>query len=383
MTPDSSPLRDAAGHPAGKESSSTSPPAGRSVVIFRAGGIEDAVVALPCFHAIARAHPNERRILLTDAGPGPRGSSVQGLLEGTGLIESTIPYPSTAVQMRHPLALVQALRQVSPGLLVYLAAHPAALSVYRDLLMFKAAGIRRIIGAPWNATDGQCRTDPRTGELEYEAERLARLIAADMPVDLSPPSWDLRLSALEREQAASRLAALPARATPVALAPGARHSALDWGEAHWATLIGLLHLRLARVGLVFVGAPEVHERAERLAALWPGPRINLCGELTPREAAAVLERCSVLVCHDGGAMHLAASRGTPCIALLGSQDHPHQWHPYGPQHVVIHEPKGVREIGVERVADATVAGVDRLRASWPGDHPALWARPTQAASAGR
>jgi ADP-heptose:LPS heptosyltransferase len=148
---------------------------------------------------------------------------------------------------------------------------------------------------------------------------------------------------------------------PVAIAPGARFRGADWGEERWATLIGLLHLRLKGVGLVLTGGSGVRERAARLAALWPGALVNLCGELTPREEAAVLERCGLLVCHEGDQLHLAASRGITCVALLGSLNRPRQWHPYGVQHLVIHEQQGIKEIGVERVAEALVAAVDRLR----------------------
>lgn len=361
MTTGSSPLRDASGPPVGERSASArSPVTGGNLVIFRTGGFADAVVALPCFHAIARAFPGAHRILLPGASAGPAATSMQGLLEGAGLVHETISYPSLSGQVWSLPAMVQRLRQIAPRALVCLAEQPPALSIYRDLLVFKAAGIPRILGAPWNAADGQCRTEVKTGELEYEAERLARVLGADIPVDLSPPSWDLRLTTAEREAASRRLAALPPGLLPVALTPGGRPSARDWGEAKWATLAGLLHLRLTRVGLVLMGDAETRERASRLAQLSPDRVINLCGELTPREQAAVLERCGLLVCCAGGAMHLAASVGLTCIALIGSLDRPHQWHPYGGQHVVIHA-QGMREIGVERVADAVVASVDRLR----------------------
>lgn len=360
MTTGSSPLRDAPGPlRRGGSASVRSPVTGGNLVIFRTGDCADAVVALPCFHAIAREFPGAHRILLTDAGPA--ASAVKGLLEGADLVHETICYPSPAGPMWSLPAMVQTLRQLAPLALVCLAEQPAALSIYRDLLVFKAAGIPRILGAPWNAADGQCRTEVKTGELEYEAERLARVLGAEIPVDLCPPSWDLRLSPAEREAASRRLAALPRGVLPVALAPAAP-PARDWGEARWATLIGLLHLRLSRVGLVLVGDAEAAERAARLKTLWPDPVVDLCGELTPREQAAVLERCGLLVCCAGGAMHLAASCAVTCIALFGSVDRAHQWHPYGGQHVVIHEPQGMRAIGVERVADAVVAAVDRLQA---------------------
>lgn len=366
MMPGSSALRDAAS-PLPKDEMSSPPADGSArggIVIFRIGSIGDTVVALPCFHAIARAFPHERKILLTNAVAGVRAAAVESLFEGTGLIDGTLQFPlrSGRLLLRHSLALVRELRQLAPRALIYLAPRPSGWPVYRDLLFFTAAGIRRIIGAPWDPGDRQCRVDPRTGEVEYEAQRLARVLGATIPVDLSPGSWDLRLSAAERATADRHLTTLPPGQMIVALAPGARQPLKDWGEARWATLVGLLNLRLTPAALVFVGAADERGRAERLAALWPGPKVNVCGELTPRESAALLARCDLMVCHDSGPMHLAACQGTPCIALFGSTNRPHQWYPFGDQHVVIHEPLGVREIGVERVAETVVAAVDRLRA---------------------
>ena len=120
---------------------------------------------------------------------------------------------------------------------------------------------------------------------------------------------------------------------------------------------------------MFLGAPDERPLAERLAQLWSGAKLNLCGELTPRESAAVLGRCNMLVCHDSGPMHLAATQGTRCVALFGNFNRPRQWFPYGPDHVVIYEPLGVRHISVERVADAVEAAVRALHPSTIHDVP--------------
>jgi len=356
-------LREAAGALSKDERSEKSPSTAEqgNLLIFRIGSIGDTVVALPCFHAIARAFPQERKVLLTNAPGGPRSVSAESLLAGTGLIDTTIYFPVGRNRLRHSLALVHELRQLAPRALIYLAPRPGGLAVYRDLLFFKAAGIRRIIGAPWDPVDRQCRIDPATGELEHEACRLARVLGGQIPVDLSAASWDLRLDATERASADLCLASLPAGQTILALAPGALQTAKDWGEDRWATLIGLLQLRVARVALVLLGSPQDRDRADRLATHWHGPQVNLCGELTPRQSAAVLARSDLLVCHDSGPMHLAASQGTPCIALFGYFNRPRQWYPFGERHLVIYEPLGIREIGVERVAESVVAAVDRRR----------------------
>lgn len=67
-------------------------------------------------------------------------------------------------------------------------------------------------------------------------------------------------------------------------------------------------------------------------------------------------------------MHLAATQGTPCVALFGNLNQPRQWFPWGDQHRVIHEPGGVTLISVATVADAVSEMLEKLGLSLP--HPA-------------
>jgi heptosyltransferase-3 len=333
-----------------------------SVVIFRIGSIGDAVVSVPCFHAVARAFPKHRKVLLTNTIDMARASSVESILDGTGLIDATVYFPRGRSKVRNSVAIARQLRSLAPEALVYLAPRTTGLQVYRDLLFFRAAGIARVIGAPLGLGARECHIDPATGELEYEAQRLARTLGSAIPVDLTRPSWDLHLRPQELATATNRVANLAGSTPVLALSPGARIPAKDWGEERWAALISLLQVRLPDISLVFVGAPDERPLAQRLAGIWTGASLNLCGELTPRESAAVLMRCSLLVCHDSGPMHLAASQGTPCVALFGNYNLPRQWFPYGADHVVIHEPLGVQHIGVERVAESVEAAVRALPA---------------------
>jgi heptosyltransferase III len=332
----------------------------KNLVIFRIGSIGDTVVAMPCFHAIARAFPHHRKVLLTDAVASARASSVETILEGTGLIHNAVHFPVGRGKLSHSLPLARQLRQLNAEVLVYLAPRTTGLQVYRDLLFFRAAGIRHVIGAPLGVGSRECHVDPATGELEYEAERLARILGATIPVDLSRESFDLGLTAAEHATAAQRLSGLVGWRPLIALSPGAKIPAKDWGEERWDALIGLLQVRLPRVSLIFIGAPDERGLTERLARRWSGVKVNLCGELTPRQSAAVLAKCDLLVCHDSGPMHLAASQGTRCVALFGNFNRPRQWFPFGSDHVVIYEPQGVRSISTERVADAVEAAVFSL-----------------------
>ena len=61
-----------------------------TIIIFRIGSIGDTVVALPCFHRIARSFPNFRRIVVTDVPASQKASSVESVLGNSGLIDGVI-----------------------------------------------------------------------------------------------------------------------------------------------------------------------------------------------------------------------------------------------------------------------------------------------------
>jgi heptosyltransferase-3 len=351
-----------------------------SLIIFRIGSIGDTVVALPCFHAIARAFPDHRRVLLTNAVASAKESSVESVLQGTDLIHSTIYFPAGDGKVRSVGSLVHRLRAQGADTLVYLTRRTSTLQVLRDLLFFRAAGIHRFIGLPLPPRSLECRVDPRSGIVEHEVEHLARTLAPQLTIELTAPNWDLLLSAAEANTAVERLSDMPTHLPLVAMSPGAKIAAKDWGEHNWAALMDQAQERLPPMSMVFVGAPSERSLVQRLAERWSSPWINLCGALTPRESAAVLGRCRLLVCHDSGPMHLAASQGTPCIALFGTYNRPRQWFPYGEQHRVLYEPRGVRAIRVDDVVGAMAASVPAVqRAPDPSQRP----RPAPLSAVGR
>jgi ADP-heptose:LPS heptosyltransferase len=68
-----------------------------------------------------------------------------------------------------------------------------------------------------------------------------------------------------------------------------------------------------------------------------------------------LESVDLLVCADGGAMHIAAGLGKPIVALFGDSD-PVRWRPWGVPHRVVQAPsRDVAAIGINTVFDAFVA----------------------------
>ena len=336
-------------------------PVARRVLIYRLGSLGDTVAALPCFNSIARAFPDAELRVLTNKPVSSKAAPLEVILKDGGFIGGAIEYPLSLRSPRAVLALVREVRRYRPDVLVYLAANRGAVSLYRDLLFFNLCGVSRVVGAPLSPDLRRPRRDPDTGELERESHRLARTLAALGPIDLmDPAAWDLRLTESERATAEQVIHPLGTAAF-VAVNTGGKAAEKDWGEAKWAACLERLSSESSADALVFVGGAEDAPRAERLQRSWsgPGPTLNLCGRLSPRQSAAVLAGAALFIGHDSGPLHLAAASGAPSLGLFGDYNRPAMWHPGGPHVRVIHEMRGMGAIEVGAVIDQALT----LRAS--------------------
>jgi len=108
---------------------------------------------------------------------------------------------------------------------------------------------------------------------------------------------------------------------PVALAPGAAYGpSKRWPSQRWLRLARTLADRGERVW-IFGGADEAG-LGRRIGEADDGDcRIrDLTGRTDLGEAIDLLGRCSVVVTHDSGLMHVAAALGRRVVALYGSSD---------------------------------------------------------------
>jgi ADP-heptose:LPS heptosyltransferase len=173
--------------------------------------------------------------------------------------------------------------------------------------------------------------------------------------------WDLRLQPDELRAADTALSSLRG-CNFFTISLGGKDRAKDWGDGSWSALLQLMNFRFGNIGLVFVGSRDEFERCNSVAGCWSGPKVNLCGRLTPRESAAVMRRALFYLGHDCGPMHLAAAVGIPCVALFGSFNMPKSWHPMGATHRVIHNMQGIAEIAPEEVLAAVDATISEIPA---------------------
>lgn len=226
--------------------------------------------------------------------------------------------------------LVLRMRWLRIRTAVNLAAFRSDATAARDRKFFRAAGVRRFVGFDLQARDKRPVPDALTGEVEWEAARIARRVAEWEAVDLEDEgNWDLLLTPAEVAVGEAMLEPLPGRGPLMAFSMGTKVQAKHWGVQNWEALSRRLAGHFPDWSAVFLGSTSEREEADRCAVAWSGRVVNLCGKSTPRESAAVLRRCRLFLGHDSGPMHLAACMGVPCVAVFSARNLPRQWFPRG------------------------------------------------------
>ena len=320
----------------------------RRVLIYRLGSIGDFVVALPCLHAIRRRYPAARICLLTNRPAESLAAPAMSILKDTGLIDEYYTYPLFTRDPQEFAELRRLVGSFKPDLMVYLASRPTWFDVLRDYIFFRLIGVPRVIGLPFSSRLRTCRAPANDqGLWEAEADRLSRCVARLGPTRTErPESWDLCLTEVEKQTADTLLAKsipdpFPGRCL-LGICVGTKQADKDWGGENWRAVLAAL--KPLACGLVLIGAADERELSANVAKDWPGPVLNACGLLSPRESAALIRRTDLFLCHDSGPMHLAAAVGTRCVAVFSKHNLPGQWYPFGSHHQVLYPPPGSKSI---------------------------------------
>jgi len=116
----------------------------------------------------------------------------------------------------------------------------------------------------------------------------------------------------------------------VAIAPGSVWNTKRWPEEYYAQIVKLLSER--GFGIVLVGSSKERPLCERIQS---PDSLNLAGETSFLESAAVLEKCELLICNDSGAMHIANAVKTTVAAFFGPTVRSIGYFPYREDDIVL------------------------------------------------
>ncbi len=289
----------------------------RSILIIRLSAIGDIVMALPLLAALRASYPTatitwlvqpECRDLLT---ADPRLSEVLVWPKGEWL---------ELWRQRRWLQLTGAVRSFRREL------KHRKFDLVLDLQgLLKSALLARFTGAPERVGLGsregsrmlmtrvvsRAGGDPQVIGSEY------RHLASDL--GLPPETLDMRipLPPEDRDFAEQLVADRALSAGYAVLCPFTTRPQKHWFPEQWQTLIQ----RLAdehHLPSVILGGPADREAAHEIGTTSPAPVINLAGDTSLREAAAMIARASLLIGVDTGLTHMGIAQRTPTVALFGS-----------------------------------------------------------------
>lgn len=308
------------------------------ILVYRAGTLGDAVVAVPAIQALRRTYPQARLALMSVAG-GPGRIGAGDIFAEFGWFDTIITY--TSAELRRPGSLLALRRRVArfgADLVVYLSNdRNSALRILRDRLFFLLAGTARFTGRASAGVTWYGRMKRDDAAYPFEVDRL-RGIARDAGArDEGAARFDLPGEPAARSRIDQLLAGQGFHAdTPlIALCPGSAQPAKRWPVERYDDVARRL---MAQHGaaIVVVGGPDEARIGAQLGAGWPQGRWwNAATSLSMLELTELLRRCQLFVGNDTGPMHLAAAVGTPCLAVFSAQCPEQRWHPYGAGHAVM------------------------------------------------
>jgi ADP-heptose:LPS heptosyltransferase len=151
----------------------------------------------------------------------------------------------------------------------------------------------------------------------------------------------------------------------------ARKPSQRWPLENFAALAEQLHRACGASFLVFWSPgtetnslhPGDDEKAERFKHLTNELPVQLCPTERLDDLIVALSLCDLIVCGDGGAMHIGAGLGKPVIALFGDSE-PQRWRPWQvPCRVFQPASRHVADVTVDEVLGATQTLLDATYAA--------------------
>jgi ADP-heptose:LPS heptosyltransferase len=258
-----------------------------NILVIKHGALGDVVLAFRAFAGIRRAHPRAHITLLTTAPFKP-------------LMARSPWFDHIEVDNRASIWSIRNFRLLRQQLRGYDMVYDLQTST-------RSSGYFLLAGRPaWSGIAKGCafpHNNPARPTM-HTRERIAEQLAVAGIKDLPEPdlSW-LTSTDISRHVLPSRFALL---------VPGA---SIKWPEKRWP----LSKFKALADGLslprVVVGGPD-----ENMPDDVPG--VNLVGQTSLLELAAITARASLAIGNDTGPMHLAAALGVPSVVLFSHASDP-------------------------------------------------------------
>lgn len=294
----------------------------RRILVVKPCCLGDVLMTTPALRALKRHFAGAEVDVLTS-------DWCAAALRGNAHVDRTLPYPERASAPRL-LALAGRLRQERYDVAVSLDRSPKVNG------MLRLTGIAERVGidSRGRGVGLTRRVSPRP--LEHEIDLFLSVVAL-LGVPPAGSETEYAPSADARVLARRLLGGL---ARPVvvihpggAINPGSVMLSKRWPAIAFGELASRL-VHEAGASVVLVGALSDRDAVQITADFTDAPILDLGGQLSIDELAAVAREADLYVGNDSGASHLANAVGTPTVTIFGPTS-PYQYRPLGPAAQVV------------------------------------------------
>ena len=297
--------------------------AAKRLLVIDPGVLGDAVHLVPALRDLRRNYP-EAELHTVSSPSGREVVDMAGCVDRQWILEQVPERRRFVDQAR----VVLALRRLGFDVSINLS------GADRTVILAGLVGARRRLGwrqARWHGWSSWCldawaeSIDPCIPVFEQRRQVLAAAGLPLGPVDLAltPPP----------EAMAAACDWIPEQAVHVSVS--ASHSLKEWPLDRWIGFVEAFLVAHPGWHVVATGSPvgreqarldQLRDRVGNRRLIFPSRRLGI------QELAAVLKRTRLHVGADSGALHLAASVGTPTVSLFRSYHDASSWMPRGPRH---------------------------------------------------
>lgn len=216
----------------------------------------------------------------------------------------------------------------------------------RYSFLLKLIGVRRRVGFHYRhrgrfLTEGVSIDGYHDAHIVDYYRRLLRFLGIQLLKDgleLSPPPEDQRWAAqwLRDHQLDEKGLILVGIVPAGGVSWGGDASFRRWGFEEFAAVGDALVERFG-VRILLFGEAADATICRTVARLMKSPTIDLSGQTTLGQFVGLLGRLKLVICNDGGPLHLAVSQGVPTVSIFGPVD-PHVYGPYplSPSHLTVY-----------------------------------------------
>jgi heptosyltransferase II len=299
------------------------PSAVERIVVVKPCCLGDMLMATPTIRALSRHFVNAEITVVTD-------SWTSGALEHNPRLNRLILYP-TAGAARTAFQLASRLRHFRFDLGISLDRSPVpAFAMWLAGVPFRAG-----IDSSSRGVGLSHRTEPEPNQHESDLYlEVARTIGVDhddstpeyfVPDELTQNARNLLPRDIERQP-------LVIIHPGGAVNPGVQMLEKRWPATSFGELVSLL-IRERGATIALVGSETDRSAVETVRDFARAPVLDLCGQLSLSQLAALCKHAKLFVGNDSGVSHLASAVGTPTVTIFGPTN-PNRYRPRGRRSVV-------------------------------------------------